>query len=94
MFDGMGGPNGVMPADLMRLTKDQVEAWWLRPMAAARKQAAKDGSTAKPERAKPSELTMSELRAMMGSKHADKPPEWWQKQLDEYNRAARGAKNG
>lgn len=42
MFDGMGGPNGLLPADLMHLTDAQVENLFARPLAAMSAQLDRD----------------------------------------------------
>ena len=39
MFDGTGGLNGLLPADVCRLTIDQVRWWYAGPMAEMRKAA-------------------------------------------------------
>lgn len=82
LFDGMGGPNGRLPHHLMRYTADQVEAWWLRPMAAMRKAAERGVQPGKPSVAPPAKplgpMSLAEYRATFGPFVGDKPGDWWE----------------
>jgi len=42
LFDGWGSPNGLLPADVVRLTVGQVRNWYLRPMQAAAEQSKRE----------------------------------------------------
>ncbi len=91
LFDGMGGANGLTPADLMTLTAEQVEAWWLRPMAAVRAAQAAGKSAPATKADAPGPMSLGEFKAMMGERHKDKPADWWERAHRTWNEeAARG----
>jgi hypothetical protein len=96
LFDGMGGPSGMLPHHLMRYTADQVEAWWLRPMAAVRKAAERAQQGGRPTSPAPpaaplGAMSLEEYKATFGPFVGDKPADWWQASHRKWQEeAARG----
>jgi hypothetical protein len=92
LFDGMGGANGRLPADLMTLTAEQVEAWWLRPMAAVRRASQTPPGAARPTPAElPGPMTLDQFRAAFGAAYPDRPADWWERAHRKWQEeAARG----
>jgi hypothetical protein len=84
----MGGANGLLPHEFKRYTFDQIEAWWLRPMAAMRKATERAQGGKAVEAPAPGPMTMEQFRATFGDVYRDKPDDWWAGALAKWNREA------
>lgn len=77
MFDGMGGPNGLLPADLMHLTDDQTESLFARPLAEMSRRIDREGGDG--EVGGGGEVDSPDaLRREWQEFTGPKPPEFWE----------------
>lgn len=91
MLDGWGAPNGLLPADLMHLTDDQVEGLFLAPMRALAKAARRRGEGDDP----PADTSGGEIDSPEAFRRefeeftGPQPPEFWAAKYREYDAARR-----
>lgn len=81
-----------MPAHLKRITRAQLYAWWLQPMADIRAShdTPSESPSVPPADTAPRRLTLDQFKAAFGHlpQFADKPAEWWAAKHKEWNDAA------